>query len=300
MVFLLSMSFALPVSAQEPAEPPPTTPERPPFPGIPQGPEPVFTPGHWSEAPSRVFMSIRADAGYLYLKPRFSFGYGKPFSRWTGLDVLPFVTPDSGGAYGGWRLQLEWFELRAGARLVHAFTRQYLTQKPTYNLVDLAEDSKRPADYVGLEAEATAAIPLGPGNVIAMFTAESIQFVPKQTNVYDETLRVIVSPPQVYRGRLGYSLTLGREKNARLGAVGDVIEVPDRSAPVVRVGLVGSFDIDDHLQFVANVLVPVYGPDSLGLLGADYTELGIRYRWATGHSHIPKEKLPGSDETARR
>jgi hypothetical protein len=259
-----------------------------PFPGISPGNEPVVEPGHWTLDPGRPFIALRADLGYLYFKPRFSFGYGKPFTLWGGLDVVPFVTPDAAGGYGGLRLQLDWFEIRAGARFVHAFNRQYLTPQPTYSIVDLAENTGHPSDYLALEVEASAAIPAGPGDILALATVSSIQFVPAGYNVFDETLHVVVSPPAVYRQRLGYSLILGRERIARLGLVGEVIEIPDRNAQVVRAGLIGSFDIDDHLQLIATVLVPVWGPDSLGLLGADYTELGIRYRWATGHSHVPK------------
>jgi hypothetical protein len=97
----------------------------------------------------------------------------------------------------------------------------------------------------------------------------------------------------VYRARVGYSLILGHEGIARVGLVGEVIDIPDRNAQVYRAGFIGSFDIDDHLQLIATILIPVYGPDSLGLLGADYTEIGIRYRWATGHSHA-RERIPGS------
>jgi hypothetical protein len=266
-----------------------------PFPGIAQGALPTMTPGHWAGETARLFMSLRFDLGYLYLKPLVSFGYGKPFYAWAGIDIAPFITPDEGGGYSGLRLQLDWFEIRAGGRFVHAFTRDYLRPQPSYTLVDLYEAAGRPVNYLDLEAEASAAIPAGPGNILALFTVESIQLAPAGTEVFDETLHVIVSPPPVYRARLGYSLILGREHAGRLGLLAEDIEIPDREARVIRVGVTGSFDIDDHLQFVATVLIPVYGPDSLGLLGADYTELGLRYRWATGQSHIPQPLGPASE-----
>ncbi len=258
------------------------------------GPE-MCDPEHWSNCAPRPFVSLRLDAGYLYLKPRFSFGYGKPFADWGGLDVVPLVTPDAAGGYSGLRLHIDWLEARAGARYVHAFVRQFLSPKPSYNLVDLAEDTGHPSNYVDLEAEISAAVPAGPGNVLIIGTASSIQLVPAGYNVYDETLRVVVSPPPVYRARLGYEIALLKERNLRLGLVGEVVEIPDRHTQVYRAGLVTTFDVDDHFQAVANVLLPVLGPDSLGFLGADYTELGIRYRWASGHAHIPEEHSPGSE-----
>jgi hypothetical protein len=82
------------------------------------------------------------------------------------------------------------------------------------------------------------------------------------------------------------------EGNGRLGLVGEAIEIPDRKTQVYRAGAVATFDIDDHFQAIATVLVPIVGPDSIGFAGADYTELGIRYRWATGHTHAPQERIP--------
>jgi hypothetical protein len=253
---------------------------------------PRCRPGHWTIEPPRPFIALRADAGYLYLKPRLSLGYGKPFSSWAGIEAVPLVTPDSGGAYAGARLQVDWFEVRAGARYVHAFLHQFLTPKASYDLVDLQEDTGHPSNYLDLEAEVAAAVPAGPGSVLMLGTVSSIQAVPSGFYVYDETLRVVVAPPPVCRARLGYAIPFMPERNARLGVVGEVIEIPDRKAQVYRAGFTATFDIDDHLQAVATVVIPVFGPDALGLLGADYTELGIRYRWATGHTHAPQELVP--------
>jgi hypothetical protein len=259
---------------------------------------PTMEPGHWTTEPFRLFASLRVDAGYLYLKPRLSLGYGRPFSSWAGVDLVPLVTPDYAGGYSGLHVQLDWFEVRAGARYVHAFMHQFLTPATSYNLVDLAEFTGHASAYLDLEAEAAAAIPAGPGHILLLGTASTIELVTSGYYVYDEALRVVVAPPLVYRGRVGYSVPFMPEHNARVGIVAEVIDIPNRGDQVYRAGLVAAFDIDDHLQAVANLLIPVYGPDSLGLLGADYTELGIRYRWATGHTHIPQERLPGTDETA--
>jgi len=257
-------------------------------------------PGHWWEEPTRPFISLRLDAGYLYLKPRFSFGYGKPFALWGGLDVVPLVTPDAAGGYSGLRLQIDWFEIRAGARYEHAFLRQFLSPKSSYDLIDLSEFTNHPSGYFDLEAEVGAAIPVGPGNVLVTGTVESIQGVTSGYYVFDETLHVVVDPPWVYRGRLGYALPFLPEKNARLGVVGEVIDIPNRQAQVFRAGFVATFDVDDHLQAIATVLAPIVTPDSLGLLGADYTELGIRYRWVTEHTHIPQELIPSGDTASAR
>jgi hypothetical protein len=255
-------------------------------------------PEHWTSEPYRPFFSLTAVVGYLYLKPRFSFGYGRPYALWGGIDVTPIGTTSYVGGYSGLHLQVPYFDFRAGARAVHAFEHQLLPQQPSYTLVDLAEIIGRPANYLSLEAEISGAIPAGPGDILVLATAESIQLVPAGYDVYDETLHVIVSPPPVYRGRLGYAARFLQERNLQVGVVGEVIEIPGRQAQVYRAGVVATFDIDDHLQAVGLLVVPVLGPDSLGLAGADYTELGIRYRWATGHEHPPQEVIPPEEESA--
>ncbi|MDP9002340.1 MAG: hypothetical protein M3O46_19790, partial [Myxococcota bacterium] len=50
-----------------------------------------------------------------------------------------------------------------------------------------------------------------------------------------------------------------------------------------RGGVVASFAIDDHLEALGLLVVPIWSRDSLGIAGGDFGELGIRYRWATGH-----------------
>jgi hypothetical protein len=249
-------------------------------------------PEHWAGEPARPFVALRADAGYLYLKPRLWLGYGKPFSIWAGIEAVPLVTPDYAGGFGGLHFQVDWLELRASARYVHAFNRQFLSPMPSYNLVDLAQDTGHPANYVDFEVELSAAVPAGPGNLLMLGTASSIQLVTAGYYVYDEALRVVVSPPPVYRARVGYALPFLPEQNLHVGFIGEVIEIPDRNDRVYRAGITASFDVDDHLQGIATIAIPVAGPDSLGFLGADYSELGIRYRWASGHSDAPQELVP--------
>jgi hypothetical protein len=246
---------------------------------------PRISESHWSDGPRRPFVALTADIGYLYLKPRVSFGYGKPFMLWCGIDVLPVITQSYAAGYAGLRFQVPWFDLRVGARAVHAFDRQLLAPQDSYNLVDLAEITGHAAEYLGLEAELSGAIPAGPGYVVVLGTASALELVPHGYDVYDETLHVVARPPMVYRARAGYAFRLLEEGNARLGVVGEVLGIPERSTEIYRAGLVGSFSIDDHLEAVATLIVPIYWRHSLGMLGGDYGELGLRYRWVTGHEH---------------
>jgi hypothetical protein len=238
--------------------------------------------GYWERGDPRPFVSTTIDGGYLYLRPRLSLGYGIPFSSWVGLDVNPIVTSSGLGAYGGIRLQLPWFDLRVGARPFMAFQHNYLDPQASYSTVDLDTVTGRKSRYVTLEAELSGAIPAGPGGILFVLTASSVQGVPAGEFVYEETLRVITSPPAIYRARTGYAMRLGREGAAKVGVVGEVLELPDRHAQVWRAGVVASFAIDDHLEALALLVLPVASPDSIGIAGGDFGELGLRYRWATG------------------
>ncbi len=247
-------------------------------PGMP----PAVRPGYWEHAPPRIFAAATIDAGYLYLRPRVSVGYGRPFTLWAGLDANPIATATGLGAYGGVRIQIPWFDVRAGARGFLAFAHTFLTPAAHYSTEDLDTATGPTAKYVTLEAELSGGIPAGPGSILSVVTASSVQGVPSGRFVYEETLRVITDPPAIYRARLGYALRLGSEGAARVGAVGEVLDLPGRREIVFRAGIVASFAIDDHLEALGLLIIPVASPDSIGIAGGDFGELGLRYRWATG------------------
>jgi hypothetical protein len=244
---------------------------------------PILEPGHWARGNARLFAATTLDAGYLYLRPRLTVGYGKPFLLWGGLDVNPIATSSGIGAYGGLRVQIPWFDLRVGARGFRAFDHRLLSPQAQYDTVALQNATGPISQYVTLEAELSGGIPAGPGSVLLVLTASSVQGVPSGNYVYEETLRVITNPPAIYRARVGYALRLGSEGNMRVGLVGEVLDLPARNDLVYRAGMVASFGIDDHFEALGLLVIPVSSPDSLGIAGGDFGELGIRYRWATGH-----------------
>jgi hypothetical protein len=251
--------------------------------GVPTGDrQPMVHEGYWERRGARPFLATTIDGGYLYLRPRLSLGYGKPFVLWGGVDVNPIATSTGLGAYGGLRLQVPWFDVRVGARGFLAFQHDLLPPQAHYSTVDLNTTTGSISRYVTLEAELSGGIPAGPGSILLVLTASSVQGVPRGRFVYEETLRVITSPPAIYRARTGYALRLGSEGAARVGVVGEVLDLPDRRDYVIRVGMVASFAIDDHLEALGVLLIPVKSPDSIGIAGGDFGELGLRYRWATG------------------
>jgi hypothetical protein len=230
---------------------------------------------------ARPFVAATIDGGYLYLRPRVSAGYGIPFRLWAGMDLNPIVQSSGLGAYSGLRFQIPWFDLRLGARGFYAFQHTFLPPQAHYSSADLNLATGSAARYVTLEAELSGGIPAGPGNVLLILTASGVLGAPADRFVYEETLRVITDPPMIYRGRTGYALSFGRLGNAHAGVVADFLVLPRREAFVFRAGLVASFAIDEHLEALALLLIPIVSPDSIGILGGDYGELGLRYRWAT-------------------
>jgi hypothetical protein len=243
---------------------------------------PMVHSGYWERGDARLFASSTIDLGYLYLRPRLSLGYGRPFTLWTGVDMNPIVTSTGIGAWGGLRVQTPWFDIRVGARPFYSFQYNYLVRQAEYSTINLDTNTGMNSKYVTLEAELSGGIPAGPGSILLVLTASSVQGAPSGMDVYEETLRVITEPPEIFRARTGYALRLGAEGAAKVGVVGEVLELPRRHDQVWRAGVVASFAIDDHLEALGLLVLPVASPDSIGIAGGDFGELGLRYRWATG------------------
>jgi hypothetical protein len=100
--------------------------------------------------------------------------------------------------------------------------------------------------------------------------------------VFEETLRVIVKPPLVWRGRAGYALRFGRYSQHSIGFVVDVLDVPARDdSRTVRLGPIVRLVLSRRVELRGSFVTSVFSPDRIGLLSGDFTELGVRYRWAT-------------------
>jgi hypothetical protein len=236
----------------------------------------------WAVAPARPFAATTIDVGWVYARPRLSLGYGKPFTSWVGVDINPLVLGAGVGAYGGVRFALPWIDLRVGSRYFLSFQRFYLPAQDSYSRVDLDSDVNPAAQTITHEAELTANIPVGPGDVLLLGSASIVTGVPEGQYVFEETLHVIVKPPYVWRARTGYSLRFGSANQHSVGLVVEALDVPRRddsltlrAGPVVRIVL--SRRVEVRGSFVATIV----SPDRIGLVGGDFTELGVRYRWAT-------------------
>mgnify|MGYP000334843343 CR=1 FL=1 len=64
-------------------------------------------------------------------------------------------------------------------------------------------------------------------------------------------------------------------------AVADVLVVPERQTYVLRAGALLRFAMSRSFELRGTFVPRFHSPDDIGLLDGDFTELGLRWRWAT-------------------
>lgn len=252
-----------------------------------QGTEQAVVARYWALGRPRLFGAMMLEAGYAYARPNFAFGYGQPYWRWIGLETYPVVAASGVGYYGGIGAALPGVTFRAGARYYYPFDQSLLPPQDSYDRFDIEEDRGSRGDYLALETELTGTVPLFFGSLFAVATLYRIQLVPDGFLIYEESLRTVMEPPYIWRGRLGYLLSFGHNGAVRIGPVGEVIGMPERGDHVVRAGVLGSVLINAHLEAQASFIPVIVSPDSLGVAGGDFGQLGVRFRWATGSTPDP-------------
>lgn len=234
----------------------------------------------WRDGKPRPFVASTVDLGFLYLRPRATLGYGKPHSKWVGIDANPIISREMWGFYGGMRMAFPHFELRAGARYSTAFTHSYLTPSPSISRLSL-ESSLGAAHAMTLESEANAQIPVGPGHILLLTSVGYVSGVPAGSYILEETFRIVVAPPWIVRGRAGYAIAFGSHDQVSVALVSDVVGVPERRTVVVRAGALIRFALSRTFELRGTFVPRLLSPDDIGLLDSDFTELGLRWRWAT-------------------
>jgi hypothetical protein len=236
----------------------------------------------WGTGPARTFVSTTVDVGFVYLRPRVALGYGKPFTSWVGVEANPIVTSGELALYGGVRLELPYFDFRLGPRFFRAFDHTYLDDQPSFTRLELETANGPQATATTYEAEVDFSIPVGPGNIVGRGSISYVTGVPAGQDVFEETLHVIVRPPWVWRGRLGYAFRFGTYGQHSVGLIAEVLDVPMREdAITVRAGPLLRFVLSRRVELRGSFVIPVLSPDSIGIVGGDFAELGVRYRWAS-------------------
>ncbi len=237
---------------------------------------------YWSRGEPRPFVSASLAIGLPYVRPTFQVGFGRPFYRAMSLDLEPLVTMSGAGFYGGVRATVPFLELRAGVRKFETFGRTLMPPKEQHESADLDLPNGPEAEPVTLESELSGAVAVpggGPFWLLGVYYATQLE---PGHHLYDEYRKVIIAPPWLWRARVGYAWRFGRNDAVRLGVAEEILENPGRAGYVIRAGVLGSVAIGEHADVELSFLPVIHSPDSIGLAGADFAHLGVRWRWATG------------------
>jgi len=246
---------------------------------LPERPAPAAVTS-WAEGSDRLFAAGLIDIGPLYLRPRLSAGYGRPFNRWVGTDMNPIISGEGVGAYAGLRGTIPNLDLRVGGRYFFAFYRHFLGPRAEYDALALERRTGPSSRYLSLEAELTASVPLGPGRLQAVVSGTYVTLVPDDYWVFEETLKVVAAPPWIWLTRGGYEIPIGTR--AKAGLVAEVVGSPARPSWTLRCGITASMKLYKTVELRGAIVPAVYGGDSLGAAGGQWFELGARFRFATG------------------
>lgn len=236
----------------------------------------------WRSGTPRPFVAALADAGYLYLRPRLSLGYGMPHFRWAGIDINPIFSGQGVGGWAGLRLAIPYIDIRAGARAFYSFQRSFLEERDSYNRWELELSGGKHADYLTWETEISSGLSGRYGELSLMASLSAVTGVPKGQFVFEETLRVVVDPSLVWRARAAYGLfPIASYRQFSLGPAVDVLGIPNRDEVLVRAGIVARIVFNRALEVRGSFVPTIVSRDRLGLITSDFTELGVRYRWAS-------------------
>jgi len=234
----------------------------------------------WSGGRERWFVSGRIDGGFLFLRPRFSAGYGRPHYDWLGLDVVPTVSFSAAGGYAGARVEGKFAQIRTGLLYQYSFSRSFLPAAPSYDRRDIDVLDGPRASYFLWDSELEVYLPLGPVRARYQMQPVVADGIPADHNLYLDNLRVVAGPGLTLRQRLGFEFfwpgtTIGITPDV------EVVWLDARSAVVVRAGVQLRWLLSDEFE-VRTTFLPVWSsPDQLGRASSDVFEFALRWRWAT-------------------
>ncbi len=272
--------LAAPAHAQDTAEAAggPAISSVPDIPGVEQ----AQSRPYWSNGQHRAFASATVDVGFWYLRPTLALGYGKPHWRWLGMEAQTRLSADGGAEYVGARFALPRSDFRAGARYVFATTQAFLRPDDSYNGDELDLELGEQSRYLSLEAELSGAVHLSILRLFGTLGGMYITGVPDPYYLFEQNLHLVVDPPWVWRARGGTLIPVGKWKSVSIGAAAELLGVPARELFVVRAGPALAISLTHHLEAQGTLMLVAYSRDDLGLDGAEFGQLGVRYRWATG------------------
>ena len=225
----LAFICARPANAAEPAGERYPDPE-PPLGLLPTPEDALIDPRmarSWGTLPPRKFIATTVDLGFVYLRPRLSLGYGRPFTQWIGIDANPIASQNGLGAYAGLRIEIPHLDFRFGPRYFSSFEHTYMPTQRSYQRLDLENTSGKPSRTLTYEAELDLNFDIGPGRLLMRGSASYVTGVPEGQSAFEETLHIIVDPPLVWRTRLAYVFRFGARKQHSIGPAIDLLDVGD-------------------------------------------------------------------------
>lgn len=239
------------------------------------------TPGtRWKNGRERWFLSARIDGGFFFLRPRVSFGYGKPHYSWLGADLVPIVSTSATGAYSGLRMEREFFTVRAGLLYQYSFNRSYLPPEESYDKEDIDTLDGPRAQYLLPDSELEFYFPLGPGRLRSETQLLYAAGIPDGERFYVDTLHVVAGEGLTLRARLGYEFFIPRTTIGIQPAV-EMVWLDEREQTIVRGGALFRWLLADEFQLRMNVLPVFYSPDTLGRAGSELFDIVLRWTWAS-------------------
>ncbi|MEM9068008.1 MAG: hypothetical protein AAGE52_05855 [Myxococcota bacterium] len=255
----------------------------------------------WNRGENRGFLAVSFDLGFLYLRPRLSAGWGKPHRFWVGIDANPIVQVSAAGSYVGLRFAHPNVNFRVGPRYGVAYNRSYLDPQDEFIERDYAIMDNSAASYLSWDAELTLSMEVGElGELFSETSVVYISRVPANRFVLEESIRVIVDPPWVWRQRVGYAFRFGAERAVSVGVTAEIIGVPKRDYAMLRGGLILRWHITPQLQVRGTFITALVSRDRVGNVNGQMGLLGLRWRWATGMptqlEETPEEGAEAAEE----
>ncbi|MBX3183580.1 MAG: hypothetical protein KF915_13210 [Polyangiaceae bacterium] len=226
------------------------------------------------------FVASVVDAGFPYLEPRGLVGYGAPRGTHLAVEAFPRVSATDVGGYAGLSASAPPLRLRAGRRFSYAPGRSFPLEAASYDRVDVELDDRSRARFWSWEARLTGEPQLGPGTLLSESAVGYLEKIPEGRAAYSSGFRVVVGGPWVFSQRLGYLLHFGYDDALRVGLVVDALRDPERRATTLRAGLLARLQLASDLEARLSLVPTWVGPDHLGLMGGDFSELGLRWWWS--------------------
>ena len=235
----------------------------------------------WQSSRATPFVSLATDAGFIYLRPRLTLGYGAPFWSFVGLDAHWLTTNSFTQPYIGWRASLPFLDVQTGVRAVYPFDRQEMPQRASHDVSEIhLSDGGRRSTYHAADLDVTLLAPVLHG---AAFINTHPFYVdaPRDIHLYEEVSRAIIEPPFAVYNRVGYVYDFGGALKFKGGAMLEYVVTPGRPKNVTRAGPVVLCSFDKHLDGLFTFSTVLDSSDELGIVHGTYAFIGVLHRMAT-------------------